>query len=796
MINRKFFNRIGFWLCIAICWSKVAYGADGMSCWQDTTKEQSNIKRYWQIKTVNTYNPLDVRGLSANSSSFWDNNFLESNRRNGFKFSAFENGPTGLFSTPPNDSSTVLVELFGGTQSQKGGYFQLFQKEEKFGYRVWGRLHTGKNFPFSDVYTSRFPISSNVKKGVVTANKIDTQVEGGVMEINEIEDLLHFEDWRVGGSISNSNNQEWHISLDAEYQQSKGLFYEPYGASFEQQVSLATLLNVEKDNLSIRAYYQNAHQGSEKQPSYLLATGYNMPNAHQHWAIGMTYELPIEKWNNSLLKLSTNHTFQQFQSQNQIFGRNESSDDYLIHDFGIGIELPISQKLNATAQVDYLYFQPVKQGGIAYNAQLFYRPTEKHRFSMELKQKATIPSAFELFADLPLQTNEFYDIWLSGNSLPQYPTDLPLINWGIPDFNDTPLIAGFSANRAYLNWNETAKEALSTYFEENPSILPSFNILETILTDEFAPNGFFNDFLLEDILTQKTSSLITANRATITYENLLAIYYEGHLNDRISVHLNPFYVLQRNVRQFNILTPTVRFLPGFGAEFGQTVQDRIQEPYEEFLVNVGFLDPIFAAQNAEEVGTIVNQIYGQVGETILATYLENNSSFLGVVKNNQTAEYDRLTIMAGYPTFDAIQYWGVLGSFDVIVSSNITINGRYRYLSENVFEDITIDKQETLANYYLNQPRNLFEFGLSYQRNAFSGNLTYVYEEAFTAQYGFFSGEVARKNLINAVLDYEINKRFSIGLTGLNLFNFNYSSFAGLPLVERQFLMRVSYTME
>lgn len=795
MINRKSLNRIGFGLYIAICWSTLAQGADRTSCWRDTIKEKTNTTWYWQTKTVNTYNILNIRGLSTSGSPFLDDNIFASNKRNIYGFLTFENSANNFFPTPSNDSTTVLVELFGGTQNQKGGYFQLFQKEEKFDYRVWGSLQSGKNFPFSDAYTARFPVSTNVKKGMVIANRIDTQMEGGVMEINEIEDLLHFEDWRVGGSISSSNNQVGHISLDAEYKQSKGLLYEPFGASFEQQTSFSTMLNVEKDNLNFRTAYQNVQQGSEKQPSYLLTTGYNTPIARQHWDIEMTYELPIEQWNNSVLKLNTNHAFQQFQTRNQVFGRNESSDDYLVHGLGIGIELSVFQKLNAAAQIDYLYFQPIKQGGIAYNAQLFYRPTKKHRFSMELKQKANIPSAFELFADLPIQTNEFFDIWLRGNSVPQYPTSLPLINWGLPDFNDTPLIAGFSANRAYLNWNETAKEALNTYFEENPTMLPSFNILETILTEEFAPNGFFNDFLLEDIITQKTSGVITANRAKITYENLLGIHYEGQLNDRMSLHLNPFYVYQRNVRQFNILTPTVRFLPGFGTDFGQTVQDRIQEPYEEFLVNVGFLDPVFAAQNAEEVGKIVNQIYGQIGEGILSTYLENALPFLGIVENNQTFENDRLTIMAGYPTFDAIQYWGLSGSFEVAASSNLTVNGRYRYLSDNVFGNITIDKQETLPNYFLNQPRNLFELGLSYQRSAFSGNLTYVFEEAFEAQYGFFSGVVARKNLISAELNYEINKRCSIGLSGLNLLNFNYSSFAGLPLVERQLLLRISYSI-
>ena len=158
-----------------------------------------------------------------------------------------------------------------------------------------------------------------------------------------------------------------------------------------------------------------------------------------------------------------------------------------------------------SSSINYRYFDAIKQGGVSFKGKVDHWLFENTRLTFQYQRLVRAPSFFSLYADMPIHISNDFDVWLSGNIVPQQVTTNPaLISWNHPAFRPTPYVAGLSIQQAYNYVNEAAKEQLpERLIDLDPRNRPLAGLLDFLLTEEFAPIGFINDFTSVNYLTNK-----------------------------------------------------------------------------------------------------------------------------------------------------------------------------------------------------------------------------------------------------------------------------------------------------
>ena len=190
---------------------------------------------------------------------------------------------------------------------------------------------------------------------------------------------------------------------------------------------------------------------------------------------------------------------------------------------------------------------------------------------------------------MPLGIAPDFDVWLSGNIQAQQITSDPaLIQWTHPAFSPTPYLAGFSIQQAYKHVNDAAKEQLTEQLiVDDPRNRPLTGLLNFLLTEEFSPIGFVDNFTSTDYLTAQTfdQSVSGTSAARLSFTNQLRFSFLQQM-DKLKLESSIYFVQERNPVQLTMISPHLT-LNELGPQLGQAVQDRIQIPFEELLVNVG-----------------------------------------------------------------------------------------------------------------------------------------------------------------------------------------------------------------
>ena len=497
--------------------------------------------------------------------------------------------------------------------------------------------------------------------------------------------------------------------------------------------------------------------------------------------VPINYEVGIQHQSNPV---TTDHT---------ILGRNESQVANNASFAYINADWSILPNTMLSSSINYRYFDAIKQGGVSFKGKVDHWLFENTRLTFQYQRLVRAPSFFSLYADMPIHISNDFDVWLSGNIVPQQVTTNPaLISWNHPAFRPTPYVAGLSIQQAYNYVNEAAKEQLpERLIDLDPRNRPLAGLLDFLLTEEFAPIGFINDFTPVNYLTNKefNHSISGISSARLNRIEQVGVTISKKIK-KLQLESNLYYVREHNPIQLTVTNPYLK-LNDLGSYLGQAVQNRIQLSFEELLVSAGAYTQEDAELKAEEIGQVLNEVYTEQGDLLFAEL--NQRSHHGTIFLDQAVREDKTQLMMGYATLEKSIYWGfdVQGSFQL--SDALTISSAHHWINTTTYTTNTIFNENPVT-YYLNRPKYRNSTSIEFQPSKpWKAMVRYNYESSFEANLGVFIGTVPAKNLVDATFEYKMRNGIELTFQLSNLFNQGYQSYPFMPIIGRTLIGTITY---
>ena len=699
-------------------------------------------------------------------------------------------------STMSYQNEETIIRLQGGTLSSAfvGLQHTGTNQSNNINYQVNAVYKRNEEFSFSENTLLSSGIQSSITIPTIASDGyIDTESEGRVVATtdgvfaNDYEDILT--DFKVNWSPSNDLN----ITLLGGFNQTEGLVFQHIGESYLSATELWGGVLMKAHGVDATINFSNYANDKGSTPSYAYRSGFTTALSNQTLNASLSYTDSLDFLGLNWIG-GVNYEQINTDSKNQVFGRNEAEDDYANYGGFLEAALDINDQLSVLLATRYDYISAIEQSDLSYGATINYQLQKQHTIGANYTKSIQPPSPFTLYADLPIASNNLYDVWLSGNAVAQNFSNTPLITWGDTDFYSTPYVAGFSLTSAYLSVLEDGKEVLKELITPLIDGRRLWGALNFVLIEEFAPVAFANNFTSEDLFseTNDTKLPVGAIAAKLPYQEVMELSYEGLLLNKLQVNVGAYHIRQANISQLALLSPVVT-LQSLGSELGEAVRIKIQPEFEELLFEAGGFSKEGAASKATEIGLLIKEVYTDEGNALLESFNGLGLPFHGIVTTNQTTRLDIPQLMAGYQTLGEINYWGVDFSFKYDLTKSVNIFGSYFWLSSNKFEPL-IQDSDTTTPYYLNRPENRINFGFQYQNvTGLNGQVLYKYESAFESLYGFRTGIVGKKNLIDVSIGYNFKNNLSIGLSVTNLLNNQYHALPTLPLISRRVLGGIQY---
>ena len=208
------------------------------------------------------------------------------------------------------------------------------------------------------------------------------------------------------------------------------------------------------------------------------------------------------------------------------------------------------------------------------------------------------------------------------------------------------------------------------------------------------------------------------------------------------------------------------------------------------------------ANELQKYGLTPAQVAGiyQGAANKIAVNTDGSFKPLGVVRADQTSTAaTKPTIDLSYYNIEEIAYGGVDFGAEYSFNNSLSAFGSISWLSNNLFTNVAVGKGENApkTNFSLNVPDTKVKLGMDYHpRFGFNGSLSMRYQNDWEAINGtLFTGHVDAFTNVDLGVGYTFKKGVSISATCTNLFKEDYRFIYGAPIIGRQLLARVVYTL-
>ena len=205
-------------------------------------------------------------------------------------------------------------------------------------------------------------------------------------------------------------------------------------------------------------------------------------------------------------------------------------------------------------------------------------------------------------------------------------------------------------------------------------------------------------------------------------------------------------------------------------------------------------------------GLTSDQAVAQATQTITALATGIGSIPTGVAASDGVVSQQSDLVLA-YRNVGDVDYWGADLGFSWFMNERFTLNGTYSHVSKDWFEIVGGDP---IA---LNAPKDKGALGLAYRdaRSGFTGEARVRFTTEFPAESAGYTGTSCRventgsyfgedcvegATLVDVNFGYKIpNSPAELQLSVTNLFDTDYRSFVGVPIIGRFAIARIKYDL-
>lgn len=665
-----------------------------------------------------------------------------------------ETGTVHFISKSPFAKQGTTVSVGTGTQ----GTFQASLRHAgllasgKLGYKLVGFYRKAQDWAIDSTDVSEASHLRSFQPQVVS------RLTGDFIT-REIPDY-DMESYGFTGTLEFQANDQTTVTATGGWSVGKSLFRTTQGEGYTSAPRPFGQVRVQSENLFAQAIW--SYHGGTDGKSFLYTTGLTtITQSHQlEGQVQYNFNLVKERLN---LVVGGDYRLNTFDTKRTGHGRWENEDNYTIYGAYAQAEFKLNKSLDFVAATRLDRYVALKEFSISPRLGVVFKPSQKHTFRATFNRAVGAPTAFNLFADLPLANQGAFLVHLIG---------------GVEDlsFNQpqtTSFLPGVGASEGIGVDLQKAYSFFTRQLEEEGII--SGEIMDYLLSMQNRIEGFS-----QGVMTQAPRA---RGKLKLSSSQMFEIGYKGSFENKLEVSVDLYYNKRKNVVSPPFQASPFVVQPTLGQDLSEAILNGLDF---ETLEGMG-LSPM-----------AITNLYAGFANAVSVDDETGQLNPLGLVRSDQTPFNSPLpTLDISYYNISEIDYFGLDLALDYHLLGDIFLYGSLSWLSEAYFEDVSVGEEENSAttDFSLNVPSLKIKLGAEYRPEiGFNGFLMVRHQNAWRSRNGTpWTGPVDAFFVVDLGLGYTFNKRLRINSTLTNVFAEDYRAIYGAPKIGRQFMVRLYY---
>ena len=652
-------------------------------------------------------------------------------------------GVVHFITLSPFKKQGLSVSLSAGNYDQLKGSFRYatVSDSKKVGFKLNGYYRKSSDFVMDD--------PAGLARLATYGSTITSSVTGDTFSL-AADEVPNYStsSYGVTGTLEVRPGDGSTVTGVLGYSTVEGIFRTGQGEGYTKLPRPFAQLRYQKGGLFAQAFWS---QQNGEDNSWIYGTGLTNFNNIGQYEGQIQYNLAVAD-DKLDLTFGGDYRVNVTDSQGSIYGRYEDNDDYSVLGAYIQGKYKVAEKLDfiAAGRVDKL--KAIDATAFSPRMALVYKADPNHTFRATYNKSIGLPSALQIYADLPVQVTPNFDVTLHGGSGPitfddgnyySFVTGTPLPGGNIP------LNAAFGL---------VTSQFVGTGLE---ALIPYLNTLTPSIAGATSPT--------------LTAAPLTRDPIEAPVSTTFEIGYIGKISDQFQITIDAYY----NQRDKD-LTSTVRaspllVYPAAGDDLAAAVA-AVADP--TVLAGVG-LNP-----------TALGQIYKSALETQTLN-ADGSPAVLGLLSSDQSATGNTLDL--SYYNVEQVDYYGLDVGLTYALNSDVTFNGSFSWLSQAYWEEVNIANRDTAIPFSLNVPELRYKFGVEYlPEKGFSANVSTRYRGEFeSVNGGAWTGFNESSFLVDAGVGYNFGD-YRVSFNAANLFDTEYRPIANAPFVRRVMMLKLT----
>ena len=750
----------------------------------------------------------------------------------------------------PIDYEGNSMSVWAGEMAAIGTEIRVAQanNDKTFGWKINAKVSMGDDFVYDNeaaitaktgmpfTTTVRQPAISNKmvdpvgslsSRVLLNENDLDPDGDGNMM-INDYSNMsfdAHLE-WRP------SDNSTYKVA--GGLNNGRGAFFNSQGVGYTQGTTVWAQAQARIGGFYAQAFLDSNNGGKDTEPTFLYATGLRQVAKRQAIQLQLQYSFDMPWLFDSEWTAGWDYNNTYSDSAHTLYGRNEDSDDYIINGFYGQGTLHMAEKMDLVVAGRYDYVNFISTGEFAPSATLVYKASPKSTWRVGYRKTLTANSALGQYIDFPVAALApgILDVWLVGQHSNHQFGDpasqmIELAGLGL----SIPSTSAGGGLPLAIPYGAVASASLAGLYAAAPTLAPVLNPFFATYQGPSGGSGTLSPYNLFNGEAMPSSD--DTYGARFGSVSNFELGWTGVIGDKLKLSADIYTYENKGFTYFQAVGQTFALVgsdipndlaaavmadvtPYVTSAVTPGVTAAVTTAYQGIAALYGYPFSVVAsgALAAAGVPSLANAIAATVTSTATPIIQGVGGAFqaggqgfvgqlgplfaaLGTVESSAVPQGDGVThIPAGYRTYgDATRsHWGGDVSMDYFVNSDVRLWANASWLSQNEWTPGEEDDDDLPYYSSLNAPKFKWRLGMDYTPpSGFNMAVSFMHDDKFYTDQGFFTGMVETKNLIDLNVGYKFSRNMRFDISAQNLGNTPYSAFPNMPLIKRRIIGKVTY---
>ena len=750
----------------------------------------------------------------------------------------------------PIDYPGNSMSVWAGEMAAIGTEIRVAQanNDKTFGWKINAKVSMGDDFVYDNeaaitaktgmpfTTTVRQPAISNKmvdpvgslsSRVLLNENDLDPDGDGNMM-INDYSNMsfdAHLE-WRP------SDNSTYKVA--GGLNNGRGAFFNSQGVGYTQGTTVWAQAQARIGGFYAQAFLDSNNGGKDTEPTFLYATGLRQVAKRQAIQLQLQYSFDMPWLFDSEWTAGWDYNNTYSDSAHTLYGRNEDSDDYIINGFYGQGTLHMAEKMDLVVAGRYDYVNFISTGEFAPSATLVYKASPKSTWRVGYRKTLTANSALGQYIDFPVAALApgILDVWLVGQHSNHQFGDpasqmIELAGLGL----SIPSTSAGGGLPLAIPYGAVASASLAGLYAAAPTLAPVLNPFFATYQGPSGGSGTLSPYNLFNGEAMPSSD--DTYGARFGSVSNFELGWTGVIGDKLKLSADIYTYENKGFTYFQAVGQTFALVgsdipndlaaavmadvtPYVTSAVTPGVTAAVTTAYQGIAALYGYPFSVVAsgALAAAGVPSLANAIAATVTSTATPIIQGVGGAFqaggqgfvgqlgplfaaLGTVESSAVPQGDGVThIPAGYRTYgDATRsHWGGDVSMDYFVNSDVRLWANASWLSQNEWVPGEDDDDDLPYYSSLNAPTFKWRLGMDYTPpSGFNMAVSFMHDDKFYTDQGFFTGMVETKNLIDLNVGYKFSRNMRFDISAQNLGNTPYSAFPNMPLIKRRIIGKVTY---